>query len=1009
MEETKKRDYNTHISGFYCIMMLTKGGRCFMKKAIGLIVGLALLMLTVCGLTAMAETVDSGELNDNISWTLDSEGVLTFSGEGEIEDNDLEYTLRQKVITVVYGPGISYIEPGGFSYSYNLTAFVVDSNNPNYVSVDGIVYNKDMTELIECPTAKTGDLVIPATVTKICHDAFIGNHLSSVTLPDGLTSIVYQAFWNSEYLTEITLPAGYTGYDTSVFNGCDAMTAFYVSEDNTEYAAKDGLLYSKDMKTLIRVPGGYEGELTTADGVTEIYPCAFERCGTLTSVTLAEGVETIGGNAFSGSGIANVSLPKSLKTIENGAFSNADAVTNVQYAGSKAEWDQIEIGENNASLLFRTIHCTDGDIPSKPITGSIGSDAENPVTYSLTVDGDLTVTGAGAWKPWAFMNSKLIKTATLESGVSEIGWGGFDWCRNLTSVTIPDTVTAIKFEAFYGCQSLETITIPATVTTLGNEVFDCCDALTDITFKGTMAAWKTLTEGTDNQKIKQCTVHCSDGDIEDVSSGKCGDNVTWKLNGGKMTISGTGPMYDYTWDRGQWEDKDAITSVVIEEGVTYVGELAFYTCSNLRSISLPSTVTEIGDYAFYVCDLGYVTIPKNVTSIGTWAFGGNDELYSINVAEDNPNYSDYGGALYNKEQTILLQCPAGRSRITIPEGVLSVDRAFQACHQLMSVALPEGITSIGGYTFSNMDRLTNVAIPRSVTSIQYDAFRNCKVLTDIYYYGTRAEWEQIDIDESNEPLFKDTCTIHCMDDEETGTCGDNLTWTFSNGTLTITGNGEIPEYYSEEPAPWENYRHMIHAVVLGDGVTGINGNGFCQYEKLATVTLPGSLKTLGYATFAECNISSIVIPAGVETKTFDFFYQEADGKEHLYHIKLPAGITDTGYGAFCCNPLPYDNPDFILPNGVTTIEAEAFYGASPRFVWLPENTETIGASAFASCSGLQYVYIPYGCESIAADAFPEGTTILGLSGYGEETTAAKYAKDNGYAFIELEDLFGGNG
>ena len=448
---------------------------------------------------------------------------------------------------------------------------------------------------------------------------------------------------------------------------------------------------------------------------------------------------------------------------------------------------------------------------------------------------------------------------------------------------------------------------------------------------------------------------------------------------------------------------------MIKEAVTYVGEVAFYTCTNLRTISLPSTVTEIGDYAFYVCDLRTVTVPKNVTSIGIWAFGGSDELYSINVAEDNPNYSDYGGALYNKNQTILLQCPAGRSSITIPDGVVSVDRAFQACHQLMSVALPEGITSIGGNTFSNMDSLTNVSIPRSVTSIQYQAFKNCKALTDIYYNGTKAEWGQINIDESNEPLFRDTCTIHCMDDENSGTCGENLAWTLSNGTLTITGNGEIPDFDSEEPAPWENYRHMIQAVVLGDGVTGISSGAFYQYEKLATVTLPGSLKTLGWATFAECNISSIKIPDGVETKTFDFFYQEADGKEHLYHIKLPAGITDTGYGAFCCNPLPHDDPDFILPNGVTTIEAEAFYGTSPRFIWLPENTETIGNSAFATCSNLQYVYIPYGCETIAAHAFPEGTTILGLSGYGEETVAGKYAKDNGHDFIELEDLYGGNG
>ena len=289
-----------------------------------------------------------------------------------------------------------------------------------------------------------------------------------------------------------------------------------------------------------------------------------------------------------------------------------------------------------------------------------------------------------------------------------------------------------------------------------------------------------------------------------------------------------------------------------------------------------------------------------------------------------------------------------------------------------------------------------------------------------------------------------------------GICGDNLTWSFDNGTLNISGTGAMYDYNGEDMPPWYDYCDEITSVVIEDGVTNIGefafyyfyenlesvtmadsvtqigyrafqycgaltnlklssglteigSYAFAQDAFLTTVTLPDGLEMLGTAVFAESGLTSIVIPAGVATKTWDFFYTGKDGGLHLYHIALPASVKDTGYGTFCYTPLPHDNPDFILSSELTTIDLEAFNNTNARFVWLPEKVKAIGEDAFTECSNLKYVYIPYGCKTIAPNAFPEGTKILGISGYEEPSTAQAYADTYGYQFVELEDPFGGNG
>ncbi|MBQ7682615.1 MAG: leucine-rich repeat domain-containing protein, partial [Oscillibacter sp.] len=224
---------------------------------------------------------------------------------------------------------------------------------------------------------------------------------------------------------------------------------------------------------------------------------------------------------------------------------------------------------------------------------------------------------------------------------------------------------------------------------------------------------------------------------------------------------------------------------------------------------------------------------------------------------------------------------ASIENVVIERGVTSIGGyAFSDCTSLTSVTIPEGVTWIDYGAFYSCSGLTSVTIPTSVTSIGASTFYNCSALTDVYYGGTEAQWAtlQRSIGSSNDPLLN--ATIHYNSSGETsadgdtlsGTCGDNLTWTLANGTLTVSGTGAMTNYDTASAAPWNDYRASITSATFESGVTSVGSHALNACANLRAVSLPNGLTTVGYSAFRDCtSLTGVALPDTVTTIGGDAF------------------------------------------------------------------------------------------------------------------------------------------
>lgn len=433
---------------------------------------------------------------------------------------------------------------------------------------------------------------------------------------------------------------------------------------------------------------------------------------------------------------------------------------------------------------------------------SIGESAFTSCTLlnSITIPNSVTDVGYSV-----FMGCKELSSVNLGSGITSIKYDMFKECCNLTSITLPESVTNIEGFAFYGCGNLVSITIPENVTLIGERAFDECRSLTCIVLPKKIEEIRNMAftncgalldvychaeqipiieaDAFDGSYPEYITLHVPASSLEAykaadvwkdfgnivaiaeaptiVASGTCGDNLTWELtDAGELVIEGTGAMTGFSFTgtvtAAPWGEFAAdIATVSIGDGVTTVGERAFYGCNNLTSAIMPNSLNSIRERAFYgCCSLVSITIPESVTSIGTCAFYNCSNLTSITISKGVTEIAanafsccsnltsitiDANNTVYDSRdncnaiiETSTNTLIVGSASTVIPNTVTSITSfAFVDCSNLASIIIPEGIPVIDHSVFKGCSSLLNVYLPSSIVAIGPGAFNSCRSLKTI--------------------------------------------------------------------------------------------------------------------------------------------------------------------------------------------------------------------------------------------------------------------------------------
>jgi hypothetical protein len=914
--------------------------------------------------------------------------------------------------SVTVGSGVSRIGDFAFLNCNSMGAITVDAQNTFYSSVEGILFNKSQTLLVQCPEGKTGTYTIANSVAAIGNEAFAG----------------------CARLTEVMIPASVTNIGAQAFQNCDSLVAILVDGQNAFYSSVDGVLFNKSQTLLIRCPPRKAQSYAIPNKVTRIADFAFESCVILTNALIPNSVVHIGTNAFSASGLMSLTIPESVTSVGISAFSSCSNLTSAV------------IGENLTSIEEFTFR----DCIS--------------LTNVIIVDGLKSIGFE------AFSACSKLTAINVPDSVIDLQLYAFRSCNALTGVTIGSGTTNIDGSIFYDCGSLTTITVSAF-----NKVYRSIDG-TLFDKAATTLLWcppgqignyaipgGVITIGVNAffQTAKLTGLSIPDS-IKNFDAGVFRDCN----NLDAITVDVLNPSYSSVdgilFNKSQTAliayPAGKAGNYVVPNNVTSLGDSAFERCFGLTNVTIPNSVTNIGARAFAFCvGLTNVTIPSGVTRIGSSAFASCASLTAAYFQGNAPfdNYDQFSddslatvyylpgttgwGTAYGEAATRLwdsgvsfnFSYTANNGNITIsgfaphtgtnfdvviPDTINGLpvtgigDSAFAFRTDLTNAIFGKNVVSIGPNAFYYCTGLTNVFIPESVTNLGLQVFQLCSSLTAIAVDSLNKAYSSRDgvlFDKNQNALIEYPIGktgsysipegVTNIEDYAFLACRNLSAVTIAN-SVTRIGDGVFRECTQLTDAALPNgvislgnyafygcttltsmavpntvvtlgesvFGHCtgFTHVTIGNSVTNIGNYAFESCRNLTDISIPDSVINLGYNAFASCTgLTNVTIGNSVSTIGFDTFASCAN----LVNISIPDSVSVLGPRAFeFCVGLT----NITIGNRVTTIGVSAFAScAKLSAIRIPDSVTSIGFGAFRFCSALTHITIGSGLTNSDASAF----------------------------------------
>lgn len=439
-----------------------------------------------------------------------------------------------------------------------------------------------------------------------------------------------------------------------------------------------------------------------------------------------------------------------------------------------------------------------------------------------------------------------------------------------------------------------------------------------------------------------------------ATDGSLGENVTYHYDTATtvLTVSGSGPMTDYASVRvcPIWSDttiRNNVTEIVIEDGITHVGNYCFSNLAKVTTVTIPESVTSIGDYGFNAesmltsCDL-----PSGLTSIGASAFNNCKKMTSLTIPQ---GVTSIGASAFNGWELV--------TELEIPGSVQTIGNfAFKNWNALTSLTLNEGLVSLGEATFSQA-QITEVQLPATLQTMRYDSF-SCYQL------------EAYTVAEGSTHFAAEDGVLYTYGYEELVVCPHAKEGVVTiNPACTAIGSNAFYECFG------------ITGIVLPDNLTSIGDSAF-NYTSITEMTVPATVTSMGLSPFEYCNelvtVNYLANVAALPNYCFAYCY-------NLQTVTLGPGVHAYGVSCFTdCTSLV--NAPVI--EDATEIPEYCFYNCSSLASFpIPATVTSIGPSAFENCTQLAEVTLPEGLVSLGTSAFkycssietvvvPEGVTML---------------------------------